>query len=402
MKSVLKSVFCLLFCMSINFSNSACADSEFEKWKEEFYQEAVKKGISSDVLDKYLPKMVLLERVIQLDMKKPEYLSDFYSFTQTRLTKQKIDQGQKMLNKYPTWLSKVEKKYGVQKEYLLALWGMETNYGGFKGSVNMLNSLGSLAYHPRRRTFFTNELLAYFKILEKEFSVAPDIGSWDGGFGHFQFMPTTFQAYAVDGDNNGRRDIVRNMPDAFSSAANYLSQMGWNGTEPWGREVILPDNFNWDVIQKNEIKPVSYWKKQGIRPKYLSDFPKNEWETVSELRMPMGVLGPVFLTYPNFRLIMRWNKMELYALTAGLLADSIMRRNICSLKPDDYQALRTEDIMCMQGYLKDNKYLEDDPDGRVGPKTRQALRCFQNDNQMIPDGYPNINLLKNMGCYKND
>ena len=402
MKNILKSVCYICFCISVNFASGVHADSDFEKWKGEFYQEALKKGISSAVLDKHIPKMELLERVIQLDMKQPEYLSDFYSFTQTRLTNQKINQGQKMLDKYPTWLSRVEKKYGVQKEYLLALWGMETNYGGFKGSVNMLNSLGSLAYHPRRRTFFTNELLAYFKILEKESSVAPDIGSWDGGFGHFQFMPTTFQAYAVDGDNNGRRDIVHNMPDAFSSAANYLSRMGWNGMEPWGREVVLSDRFDWDVIQKNEAKPVSYWKKQGIKPKHLPDFPENELKTEAELRMPMGVSGPVFLTYPNFKLIMRWNKMELYALTAGLLADSIMQRNTYPVQPDDYQALRTEDIMCMQGYLKDNKYLIEDPDGRVGPKTRQALRRFQKDNQMVPDGYPNINLLKNMGCYGND
>ena len=231
MKNLLKSICYYIFGL-VAFCTPAFADSDFDTWKKEFYQEALKAGISRKVLDKTVPRMKLLERVIQLDTQKPEYVSNFYDYTNRRLTPTRIETGRQMAHKYKTWLARVEEKYGIPKEYLLALWGMETNFGTFMGSVPMLDSLATLSYHPRRRKFFTNELIAYLRIVQEEKTVAPEIGSWDGGFGHFQFMPTTFLAYAVDGDSNGRRDIVNNMPDAFSSAANYLHQMGWNSAEP--------------------------------------------------------------------------------------------------------------------------------------------------------------------------
>ena len=399
MKNTLKTICCFVFCVLCSVCVQAADDPDFDLWKQQFYREAQTAGVSKRILDQTVPQMKLLERVIHLDTHKPEYVSNFYDYTRARVSPERIAAGRKMAAKYPTWLKKIEAKYGVPQAYLLALWGMETNYGTYMGNVNMLDSLATLAYHPRRRKFFTWELIAYLKILEKEKSVAPKTGSWDGGFGNFQFMPTTFLAYAVDGDGNGRRDIVNNMPDSFASAANYLHQMGWRSTEPWGREVIVPADFDWKHIHKHEKKTVADWEKVGIRPKHLASFPDSEKSVIAEWHMPMGKNGPVFLTYPNFKIIMRWNKLSLYAISVGLLADVIENRYQPIETPTGFKPFKTTEIICMQEKLAEKKYDIRDADGKIGLKTRAALAAYQHNNGLIPDAYPDDDLLKNMGCY---
>lgn len=399
MKILLKSAYYLIFCFFVINGRIVWAADDFTAWKDIFYQEALKNGISRQTLDTYVPQMTLLPQAIRLDMAKPEYLQNFFDYTRTRVSDYRIMRGREMMKKYKTWLRRVSDNYGVPPEYLVALWGMETNYGSYMGNADMLDSLATLAYHPRRRRFFTGELIAYLEILEKEPSVAPKKGSWDGGFGNFQFMPTTFQAYAVDGDNNGRRDIIRNIPDAFSSAANYLSHMGWNPNEPWGREIILPEKPDWGKLHQYETKTVYEWQKMGIKPKYIADFPQNEMDTKAQLRMPMGKSGPVFLTYPNFKLLMRWNNMELYALSVGILADIIQKKMPRIEVPADFIPFKTTSIICMQEELNKRGYHAGSPDGKIGIKTRKAIRSFQRDMKMDQDGYPNIELLENLGCY---
>lgn len=402
MKNYFNSVCYLIFTICMVLSQGAYADSDFEAWKKSFAQKALKAGISQSVLDRTLPKMHLQERVIHLDTRKPEFLPNFYDYIRSRLTDTKIETGQKMLQKYPTWLNRIEKQYGVPKEYLVAIWGMETNYGNYMGRVNMLDSLSSLAYHPRRRKFFTAELIAHLKTIQEESSIAPKIGSWDGGFGHFQFMPTTFRAYAVDGDGNGRRDIVNNMPDAFASAANYLSKLGWHTYEPWGREVVLTTHPDWDQIHRDDKKTVAAWIAVGFKPKHLPVFPESEHTIVAELHMPMGFSGPMFLTYPNYRIIRRWNKLEVYGLAVGLLADALVARSPYPTPPEGFKPFRTKSIICLQELLAQQGYLSAKPDGLVGPKTRQAIRSFQRENRQLQDGYPNIELLKQTGCLEDE
>lgn len=399
MKNSLKSLCCSLFFCVLTSAVSASANSDFEAWKREFYQDALKKGVSQSVLDSHVPQMQLLERVVRLDTQKPEYISNFFDYTKTRLTEKRIAKGKEMAKKYKTWLKRVEDKYGVPAEYLLSFWGLETNYGGYMGKVDMLDSLATLAYHPRRRKFFTNELIAYLKMVEEEPSVVPKLGSWDGGFGNFQFMPTTFRAYAVDGDNNGRRDIVRNIPDAFSSAASYLSQMGWKKDEPWGREVVLPKNIDMQDVHQNDIRTVSEWRKMGIVPKHVPHFTQSESDIKAKLRMPMGASGPVFLTYPNYNLILRWNKHELYALTVGILADVLSGRSPVLERPKDFKPIKTALVIDMQKKLSEKGFYDGKCDGRVGPKTRHAIRHYQIKNNLLTDGYPNDVLFESLGCY---
>ena len=402
MKYIYKSVYYFVFLIFSLLCVNARADSDFDAWKRDFYQEALKAGISRRTLNQAVPQMDLLEHVIKKDTHKPEFVHNFYDYLETRVSPIRINRGREMLKKYPTWLSRVEKEYGVPGAYLLALWGMETNFGTFMGSVDPLDSLATLAYHPRRRSFFTKELIAFLQIMDKEPTVVPKKGSWDGGFGNFQFMPTTFLSYAVDADGNGRRDIVNNMPDSFASAANFLRKMGWRANEPWGREIIPPKDLDWAHLHKFETKTVAEWENLGVRPKHLSSFPKEERDIPAEWHMPMGGEGPIFLTYPNYKVIGRWNKFGLYPIATGILADVIENRYAPPVKPSNFKPFRTTEIMCMQERLAEQGFLEGEPDGQIGPKTRAAVHRFQEANNLRPDAYPTHELLIKLRCQENE
>ena len=387
MEKVLKSMCYVLLGAIFAIPFSAYSAEDFNTWKKSFKKEALQLGIKQATLNKYLPQMELLPRVIEQDIKKPEFLQNFWDYTKARLTPEKISKGQEMMKKYQTWLGRVADQYGPEPQYLVALWGMETNYGGYLGKTKLLNSLGSLAYHPRRRKYFTKELIAYFKILESD-PYPPEWGSWDGGFGNFQFMPTTFIAYAVDADGNGTKSLIGSMPDSFASAGNFLHSMGWKKGQVWGREVHLPDNFKWqDVHDKRQ--PVAEWVKAGVKVKGLEAFPENELAIEARLLSPQGSDGPFFLAYPNFEYLRRWNGLELYGLTTGVLADILAGNREPHSYPEDFAPIRTETIIKMQEILAQKGYNIGAPDGKLGPKTRSALRDFQKENGLKQDGYPN-------------
>lgn len=400
MKRLLKSISYIFFVGVFLPPLSVSANDDFNAWKKEFEKEALSAGIKQSTLSKYLPQMELLPRVIEQDIKLPEFLQNFWDYTKVRLTEEKIQKGQEMMKKYHTWLKRVQDKYGIEPQYLVALWGMETNYGGYLGKTKLLNSLGTLAYHPRRRSYFTKELIAYFKILESE-PYPPEWGSWDGGFGNFQFMPTTFMAYAVDADGNGTKSLIGSMPDSFASAANFLKAMGWKEGQTWGREISLPDDFNWERMHGLK-QSVSEWQKEGVKAYGLSSFPENELEIEARLLSPLGADGPFFLAYPNFEYLRRWNGLELYGLTTGLLADILAGNRGAHTYPSDFEPIRTETIIEMQEILARNGYNIGNPDGKLGPKTRSALRDFQKKNHLKQDGYPNKDTLIKLNTYRKE
>ncbi len=399
MKKLLKSTAFVFWGVSFLTSFSAVANDDFNAWKKEFEKEALSAGIKQATLSKYLPQMELLPRVIEQDVKKPEFLQNFWDYTKARLTPEKISKGREMMAQYPTWLKRVQEQYGVDPQYLVALWGMETNYGGYLGKTKLLNSLASLAYHPRRRPYFTKELIAYFKILETE-KYPPVWGSWDGGFGNFQFMPTTFVAYAIDADKNGTKSLIGSMPDSFASAANFLRSMGWKVGQPWGKQVIVPKDFDWENLHdKKQI--VADWIQEGVKP-LKEDFSKDEKEIVARLITPQGADGPFFLVYPNFEYLRRWNGLELYGLTTGILADTLAEKGDIPHRPENFEPIRTETIITMQEILARNGYDIGGSDGKLGPKTRAALREFQKKNSLNQDGYPNRDTLVKLNSYQKE
>lgn len=376
----------------------AADDAGFEAWKQGFRAEALQAGIEPAFLDGVLPQMTLLPQVVASDRKQPEFISTFWDYTARALSPHRIQQGREMMRIYARELAQIEKKYGVQAHYIVAFWGMETNYGSHKGSTDTLQALTTLAYDTRRRAFFTRELIAFLKMMQQEGETGVK-GSWAGAFGHFQFMPTTFQAYAADGDGDGKKDIVRSLPDAFSSAGNYLAKMGWDKTTKWGREVRLTRELDWELAHSARALTVREWAAQGVFPAYRDSWPEQAWETKAQLVMPMGVAGPVFLTYPNFKIIMRWNRSELYALAIGLLADKLSGQDLRLRAVPTGETLTPADIRKIQTALKEKGYYEGGVDGQFGSGTRAALRAYQKDNGFSQDGYATQEIINKLVGY---
>ena len=237
----------------------------FEDWKKTFVKQATEEGIDADFMQKILPQIQLLPSVVQSDRKQPEFHATFWDYMDKRITENKIIQGKKQYEKYKPILHKAAQKYGVPPHYILAFWGLETNFGTYMGNVDTLSALATLVYDKRRRTFFTKQLITFIKIMQKN-QLDNVKGSWAGAFGHFQFMPTTFAAYAVDGDNDGRIDLVHSVPDAVESAAHYLSTIGWKNTQRWGREIKIPSDVNWSQIYLETPISLKQWADLGVVP----------------------------------------------------------------------------------------------------------------------------------------
>ncbi len=366
---------------------------KFEIWKEEFKKEALSKGVEKSILNKVLPDLTLLENVLESDQKQSEFLLTFWDYANRALSESRIKKGREILEQNQAFLNDISLKYGVDKHYLVAFWGLETNYGLFKGKIKTLDALATLSFDKRRRKFFTNELIALLKIMQNG-EETKFYGSWAGAFGNFQFMPTTYAAYSVDADGDGNKDIINSLPDAFSSAANYLSQMGWNEAHPWGREVIIYQNVNWNKINQQAKRPVKEWIKLGVKPR--QKIPEAEREVEARLVMPMGVNGPKFLTYPNYDKIMRWNNSTSYALSVGLLSD-MLRDASFKIKAKPIQTkISRDDIKLIQQKLIQLGHYKGSIDGILGFKTKQGIKSYQKEKKLPQDGYPTVQLIQKL------
>lgn len=367
----------------------------FEEWKNTFKKEAIQKGVSEKILDEVLPALKPLQHVIASDQKQNEFLLTFWDYTDRTISETRIKKGQEMLKEHGALLSEVSEKYGVQPRYIIAFWGLETNYGTYKGSIKTTDALATLAFDKRRRKFFTNELITLLKIMQ-EGEKTDFYGSWAGAFGNFQFMPTTYAAYAVDADNDGKKDIINSLPDAFSSAANYLSKMGWDKDLKWGREVILPQKLDWDKVHSGSQKTIDEWAKMGIKPADKSHWNKNDLDKKAKLTLPMGTQGPAFLTYRNYDLIMRWNNSTLYALSVGILSEKITNSQFTVKHKRTTSRFSRDDIKSIQEGLSQKGYYTGGIDGILGKGSKKAIRLYQKEVQMEQDGYPSRELLQKL------
>lgn len=374
-------------------NDNSVQSETFLQWKRDFHQIARKKGISDSFLKRIVPKLQYLSHVLDSDQKQSEFLLTFWDYTDRTLTQKRIQDGIKMSKKYKTLSKNTAEKYGVPAEFLLAFWGLETNYGTFKGEIDTLNALATLAYDKRRRSFFTNELITLLKLIEKG-ETTRFKGSWAGAFGNFQFMPTTYAAYAVDADSDGRRDVIYSLHDAFASAGNYLSKMGWNNQYGWGYEVQITKPLNWKSIPENNKMTVAEWEKRGVLPACEEKRPVSEQNLTAKLVLPTGIDGPAFLTYSNYDLIMRWNNSTLYALTVGALSDRISGKStqFCTSRKD--VKISRDDMKFIQTRLIEHKLYAGTVDGILGKNTRNAIRLYQQKNGLDVDGYPSAQLIQ--------
>ncbi len=368
-------------------------EQNFADWLAELRAEARELGISEATL-RELDNLQPLERVMELDNSQPEFVQTFTRYLGLRVTPNQVARGQSLLQQHSVLLEKVRQRYGVQPHYLVAFWAVESNYGRSTGGFSVLDALATLAYDPRRADFFRRQLLTALQIIDDGHIQAERMsGSWAGAMGQLQFMPNIFYQYGVDGDQDGRIDIWNSLPDIFHSAANFLSQSGWRGDERWGREVLLPVDFDFSLTGTSTRKPLQEWRDLGITQVNGTPVPVVAGMEASVI-LPAGAQGPAFLGYANFRATMTYNPSTFYALTVGHLADRYAGSEPIQRMPENETAMSVADVRELQELLNRNGFDSGEPDGRVGRQTRAAIRAYQQDVGLPMDGYASVVLLQ--------
>ena len=385
----------LFFSLLFSASVSLAQEQSFDEWLKELRAEALGLGISESTLDAALTLVEEpIPRVLELDKSQPEFVQTFAGYMRNRLSDARIERGKSLLVEYKDLFNRIQQQYGVQPHYLVSFWALESNFGDFTGGFSVVNALATLAYDPRRSDFFRNELLTALRIIEEgHIPVEQMSGSWAGAMGQCQFMPSTFDTYARDGDGDGRVDIWTSVPDVFASAANYLSQNGWQSDERWGREVILPDDFDFTLTGTGIRKTVTQWNSLGIRR--VNGNALGNADMLGSIVLPAGSQGPAFLVYDNFRTTMVWNRSTFYAISVGHLADRFVGGGpIINMPSVEERPLSRNEVIELQGLLNAQGIDAGTPDGIMGSRTRAAIRTFQEKANIPTDGYANFDLLE--------
>jgi len=298
------------------------ATSSFNDFLADAAAEARRGGVSEQTLRRAFANLQPNEKVLELDRRQPEFTLTWEQYRDGRLSTQRIERGQQMVRENQPLLDAVWQRYGVSPRIIIAIWGLETNYGGFTGNYNVVEALATLAWDGRRASFFRKELMAALRILQAG-DVTPERmrGSYAGAMGNPQFMPTSFERLAVDFDGDGRRDIWDNRADSLGSIANYLARSGWKEDERWGREVRLPSGFDPSLAGRSTRRPLRDWVRMGVAAADGTALPPLDMQT--SILLPGGPGGQAFAVYGNFNVIRRYNPSDFYALVIGLLSDRV-------------------------------------------------------------------------------
>jgi len=318
---------------------AAAADGgDFAEWIKGVYEEGLSRGISKATLDAALDGVAPLRRVVELDRRQPEFTQTFRQYIEARVSAWRVEAGRDRLRRHEGMLREIGARYGVQPRFIVALWGIETNFGNNTGGFPVIQALATLAYDGRRSVYFRRELFNALEIIDAGHVAAGEMkGSWAGAMGQNQFMPSSFLTFAVDHDGDGRRDIWGTLADVFASTANYLSRVGWRGDQTWGREVTLPPGFAEEALPSlmpadppsgcralrslSVEKTLPEWAALGVRRADGGPLPARE--LAASLVVPEGPDGPAFLVYDNFRATLKWNCSVLFAASVGILADRL-------------------------------------------------------------------------------
>ena len=371
------------------------SSAPFSQWLEGVRKEASAAGISGNFLDVALAGVQPIKRVIELDRRQPEFTLTFWKYLDNAINPARIRRGREMMAKHQKQLQMTARRYGVQPRFIVAFWGLESNYGTHTGVFPVLGAVATLAHDKRRSRFFRAQLLAALTIMNRGDVNIRVKGSWAGAMGNFQFIPTTYKGFAVDADGDGKRDMWNSYPDMFASAANYLSRSGWRSGWTWGREVQLPKGFKLEHSGLKIRKSLSQWQALGVRAIGGGRLPNGDAE--ASVILPAGHSGPAFLIYKNYRTILTWNRSILYAIAVGHLADRLVGAGPLKTKrPANEVALSRVDVKDMQRLLAALGYDAGGSDGVIGPMTRTAIKAFQHKSLLPADGYPTMGLLERL------
>ena len=368
----------------------------FADWVANFRSRAAAKGISRRTFDAAFAGAKYLPETVRKDRNQSEFIKPMSEYMGTAASDARVKNGRDMMRKYGRLLARLEATYGVDPHIIIAFWGMESNYGARRGEVPLISTLATLAFDGRRGRFFEAQLISALKILQRG-DIAPSqmTGSWAGAMGHTQFIPTSFEAYAVDFTGDGRRDIWSDDPsDALASTAAYISRFGWTKGQPWGVEVRLPANFNYDHSDRSVKMSPAQWGQLGVRGTNGQEVPN--YGTAS-LITPTGGRGPAFLVFRNFDVISRYNNAEAYIIGVGHLGDRI--RGMGPLQvgwPEGERNLFRAERRELQERLTRAGFNTSGVDGKVGPATRRAIRAYQQAAGLPVDGFASLSLLQRL------
>ncbi len=365
----------------------------FEEWLAQFQAQALNRGISQATLDAAFAGVAPNQRIIELDSDQPEFSRQIWEYLDSAVSATRISNGQTKFAENRAALDQISAQFGVPPQVLVAIWGIESGFGANFGSFRVVESLATLAYDSRRTDFGEEQLMAALQILEAgDIEPGNMLGSWAGAMGHTQFIPTAFLRYAVDFDLDGRRDIWGSIPDALASTASHLATNGWVRGETWGREVRLPDGFDWALADGEGRRTLADWSTLGVMAADGTPLPASG--TQAALIVPAGHRGPGFLIYENFQVIKAYNNATAYALAVAHLADRIAGGGpFVGAWPRDVAALSRQERFDLQTLLTAQGYDPGTVDGIIGPNTRSALRAFQAAQGVPADGFPTQEML---------
>ena len=370
------------------------SNPRFALWVKAFRKRALSRGISAKIFDRAFRGVKYDPAIIKKDRNQSEFTKQIWDYLDSAASPVRVKNGQAALRKHNRIFEKVEAHYGVEKEVVAAVWGLESAYGAQRGDIDVIGALATLTFDGRRGKFFEQQLMAALKILQNG-DVTPRQmkGSWAGAMGHTQFIPTSYQAFAQDFDGDGKRDIWSSDPtDALASTAAYLAKAGWRKGQPWGVEVVLPKGFNYGLASRKNMRNPSDWAAMGVRASSGGKVPNHG---KASILLPAGSSGAAFMIFNNFAVIERYNKADAYVIGVGHLSDRLAGGpEIQASWPRGYAPLSFKQKKQMQRRLIRKGFDLEKVDGIIGPNTINAIRAFQLSVGATPDGYPSQKFLK--------
>ncbi|HEY2069145.1 MAG TPA: lytic murein transglycosylase [Rhizomicrobium sp.] len=371
-------------------------DARFAAFIYDFRSQALAAGISAAVYDASMTGLMRDPDIEARDLNQPEFSRPIWSYLDSAVSDKRISQGQLVLQSYSTALANIQSRYGVPKEVLVAIWGMESNYGSAMGSFNIFDALATLAYDGPRTAYARKELLDALTMEQQEnLDPAQMTASWAGAFGQTQFVPSAFFKYAVDGDGDGKRDLWHSVPDALASTANLLASSGWIRGGRCEQEVTLPAGFAYELADGETQKTLGDWRSLGVT--LPSGAALSHADTEAAIFLPAGARGPAFLVYDNFKAVLLYNNSANYALAVCYLAHRLSGGvPIFASWPRGEQPLSRDDRLAMQMDLKTLGFDPGDLDGLLGRHVRAQLRLYQKARGLPADGFPTQSLLQRL------
>ena len=388
---------CALF---IGISSAFAQENpNFVAWREAFRVEALGAGISEEVFDSAFEGISVSPQVLQADASQPEFNRTIWSYLDGAASTRRITMGQARLAENAELLDRIEERFNVDRHIVVAIWGMESDFGQVKGDISIIQALATLAFDGRRAAWGREQLLTALQILEEgNMTPAEMRGSWAGAMGHTQFIPTSYVEYGIDMDEDGRRDLIGSHADALGSTANYLSRFGWDAETPWGREVVLPEDFAYALSGQHNQQSLSQWRSLGVL--YADGSALEATGATASVIAPAGSRGPAFLIHNNFSVIKHYNNSTAYVMAIGHLADRLRGGDaFVGSWPRDEQPLNRNQRREVQNLLTLHGYSPGPADGIIGARTRAAARSFQRRSGVIEDGYVSMALLEQLRAH---